>query len=197
MAAPRRYRQLYLILTLLVWASIIIAKSIIIANLQKVNENCPFRETQGKGAALGRRRISETDRAFRAEVARKLREVTRTRGLSQTEAAHQLGITRQAFSQYVLEKSTPQGTILARACAKWGIVLRFRDTEFSAGAFGAQETKTGPEVLQMDLFREPQVFENRHLVVTLERSKKATLQVTIRMKQASLPVPPTRRAVGR
>lgn len=135
---------------------------------------------------VGRRRISEADRAFRTEVARKFREATKARGLNQTEAAKELNITRQAFSQYLLEKTTPQGEILARACAKWDITLRYRDADFTRGAFGAHETKAEAEVLQMDLFREAQVFENTHLIVKIERSQKATLQVTIKMKKAGL-----------
>lgn len=140
---------------------------------------------------MGRRRISDADRRFRAEVARKFREAMKAHGLkNQTEAARDLNITRQAISQYLLEKATPQAEILARACAKWNLTLRYRSAEFTRGAFGAHETKTEPEVLQMDLFREPQVFENTHLVVTVERSQKATLQVTIKMKKTSIPQAP-------
>jgi hypothetical protein len=47
----------------------------------------------------------------------------------------ELSITKQAFSQYFREKATPQGDILARAFAKWGITPRYRDTEFTRGAF--------------------------------------------------------------
>ena len=105
------------------------------------------------------------------------------RGLNQTQAARELSITKQALSQYLREKVTPQGDILARACAKWGITLRYRDTEFTTGAFGSAEARAPSDVLQLDLFREPQVFENQHFVLTVARSHKSTLQVTIKMKQ--------------
>jgi transcriptional regulator with XRE-family HTH domain len=133
---------------------------------------------------MGRRRIADADRAFRTEVARKFRAAMQTRRLNQAAAARELNVTRQALSQYLLEKTTPQGEILARACAKWGIRLLYRTAEFGRGAFAPEEGKSRPEVFQMDLFREPQVFENANLVVTLERSQRATLQVTIRMKKA-------------
>jgi len=108
------------------------------------------------------------------------------RGLNQTEAARELRITKQALSQYLREKATPQGEILARACARWGITLRYRDTQLTQGAFGPTETRTPAEVLQLDLFKEPQVFENPNLIVTIARSHRATLQVTIRMKEAAI-----------
>jgi transcriptional regulator with XRE-family HTH domain len=161
--------------------------TIIIATTPNVNDNCS--PVTREGEPMGRRRISETDRTFRTEVARKFREAMKARGLNQTQAAKELNITRQAVSQYLLEKTTPQGEILARVCARWDLSLRYRATEFKRGAFGAQETTTEPEVLQMDLFREPQVFENAHLIVTVQRSQKAALQVTIRMKKAGLTVP--------
>jgi transcriptional regulator with XRE-family HTH domain len=106
--------------------------------------------------------------------------------MNQTQAAQELSITKQALSQYLREKATPQGDILARACAKWGITLRYRDTEFTRGAFGSAEARAATDMLQLDLFREPQVFENQHLVLTVARSQKLTLQVTIKMKQATL-----------
>lgn len=135
---------------------------------------------------MGRRRTSDADRAFRTEVARRFRSAMQKRGLNQTQAATELSITKQALSQYLREKVTPQGDILARACAKWGITLRYRDTEFTRGAFGSAEARAPSDVLQLDLFREPQVFENQHFVLTVARSHKSTLQVTIKMKQAIL-----------
>jgi len=137
-------------------------------------------------ADVGRRRISDADRTFRTEVARRFRSAMQKRGLNQTEAARELGVTKQALSQYLREKTTPQGEILARACAHWGITLRYRDAQFTHGAFGSAEAPAASDMLQLDLFSEPQVFENQHLVLTLARSRKSTLQVTIRMKQATL-----------
>lgn len=136
---------------------------------------------------MGRRRISEADRLFRQDVAKQFRGAMEKRRLNQTEAARELAITKQALSQYLREKSTPQGEILARACARWGITVRYRDTQFGQGAFEAIRTQTTSEVLQLDLLREPQVFENAHLVVTLARSHKSTLQLTIKVKQSTIP----------
>jgi hypothetical protein len=64
--------------------------------------------------------------------------------------------------------------------------LRYRDAEFTRSAFGSAEARAPSDVLQLDLFREAQVFENQHFVLTVARSHKSTLQVTIKMKQAIL-----------
>ncbi len=135
---------------------------------------------------MGRRRVSEADRLFRRDIAAQFRAAMAERRLNQTDAARELAITKQALSQYLREKSTPQGDILARACAKWGITVRYRDTEFQLGALGAVRTRTTPEALQLDLFREPQVLENEHIVVSVARSQRSTLQVTIKMKQGTV-----------
>lgn len=138
---------------------------------------------------MGRRRVSAADRLFRRDIANQLRAAMKNRGLNQTAAARELAITKQALSQYLREKSTPQGEILARACAKWRIAVRYRDTKFKLGALEAVRTRTTPEALQLDLFREPQVLENAHIVVSVARAHKSTLQVTIKMKQVTVPAP--------
>ncbi len=132
---------------------------------------------------MGRRRLSKADYEFRREIADKFQAAMTRLGLNQTQAAEELNVKKQTISQYINEKATPQAEILARACAKWGITIKYRDTEFRSGAFGAKRSKRDAEVVQMDLFREPQVFENTRMIVTVARSKKSTLQFTIRIKE--------------
>jgi len=133
---------------------------------------------------MGRRRISPDDKLFRLEVSQKLKAAMREHDLTESDVARELGISRQAVNQYVNAKSTPQGDILARACAKWGIRLRFRGAEFSGKAFGAAFVRSEPDVLQMGLFKDPVRLGNDDVEVVLERSRKSTLRVTIRMKKA-------------
>jgi transcriptional regulator with XRE-family HTH domain len=149
---------------------------------------------------VGRRRISEDDVAFRTEIAQQFRAAMKAHNLrTQTEAARELDITRQAFSQYLRKKTTPQAEILARACARWNLTLKYRTATFKRGAFGVNEVKTELDVLQLDLFREPQVFENADLVVSVERAQRSALQITIKMKKAALrrPLPKARAATNR
>jgi len=129
------------------------------------------------------------DLRFRAEVAEKLRAECDNRGLSQAEAAKELGVTRAAFHQYLKGKATPQAAILARACIKWNLKLRYRDQEFGAQAFASglePDGGNGRPGFQLALFDEPQRFENEQVIVVLKRSHASSLQVTIQMKKADL-----------
>jgi transcriptional regulator with XRE-family HTH domain len=138
---------------------------------------------------MGRRRISEAELTFRDEVAQGFDRARKDRGLNQTEAARELGVTRQAFSQYILRKTTPQSEILARACTRWNLKLRYRGHEFGAPAF-AQTRKQAERTdsFQLGLFDRPQRVENDQLVVILERADRGTLQVTIKMKMKKAPL---------
>lgn len=143
---------------------------------------------------MGRPRTSAADREFRSEVAKKLRQVMKDRNLTEADAARQLKISRQAFNKYVREEATPHGEILARACALWDVTLKYRGADFTGNAFIATPTKAQPEVLQMDLFAEPLKVENKHVLVTIQRSQKQTLQVTIQVKKADLSSRPKKAA---
>src|SRR5262245_31732634 len=116
---------------------------------------------------MGRRRLTAEDLKFRAEVATKLDQARKALGLNQTEAATELGVTRQAFSQYVRKRATPQAAILARAATKWSLTLSYRGQEFAPAAFGRDVSPTTTETdgLQMELFDRPQFAQNKHLVV--------------------------------
>ena len=82
---------------------------------------------------------------------------------------------------------------MARAGTVWGLTFNYAGSEFGKGAFAAREPEAAdPELLQMNLFDRPQTFENDQLIVILERAHKSMLQVTINMKQASLPKKPPR-----
>lgn len=150
---------------------------------------------------MGRRRLTASELRFRAEVAEKFRTECESRGLSQTQAAEELDVTRAAFHQYVKGKATPQAAILARACIRWNLKLRYRDQEFGAQAFSAEtaspeKLQHAESGLQLALFDEPQRFENDHLVVVLKRSHASTLQVTIHMKKADMSPSEKVRRVG-
>lgn len=135
---------------------------------------------------MGRRKINESDLAFRKEIAGKLSSAMKQRNLNQTAAAIELGISKQALSQYLREKATPQGEILAGVCAKWNITLQYRGTKFGHAAFGAKARDGKPDVFQMELFEEPQVFENERVIVKIAKTSKATLQVTVHVKKPSI-----------
>jgi transcriptional regulator with XRE-family HTH domain len=139
---------------------------------------------------LGRRKISDDDRRFRGDIADLLGKQMKKRNLNQTEAAKELGITKQALSQYLLEKVTPQAEILAHICAKWDVTIPYKGKEFGRKAFRVEERLEKPEIAQMDLFKEPQRVENDRVVVILSRSKQATLEISIQLKEANTGMKP-------
>jgi transcriptional regulator with XRE-family HTH domain len=137
---------------------------------------------------VGRRRLTDSDLEFRAEIARKFDQARKDRDLNQSAAARALGITRQAFSQYLLRKATPQATVLARACTIWNLKLRYRGQEFTNAAFAKVDAAPSVDAsaFQIELFDRPQHIENNRFLVILERAARSTLQVTIKMKKSTL-----------
>jgi transcriptional regulator with XRE-family HTH domain len=110
-------------------------------------------------------------------------------GITQSEAARQIGVSRQAFNQYISRKATPQAATLARACKKWGLTLEAEGMKLGAGSFGPVQANTdASQQLQLTgLFDEPQICLNENLIVRVEKSASALLQVTIRMRKAEPP----------
>lgn len=166
--------------------------SIFIDHCLSVNQNCSVWERTVARKSRGRPTLSDIAKAFRSEVAEQFLQVVHRRNLTRSQAAYELGVTRQAFHKYVRGESTPQAAVLARACTLWDLRLNYAGAEFGKGAFAAPESKAAadPELLQMNLFDRPQIFENDQLIVVLERAHKSILQVTIKMKRASLPQKP-------
>ena len=139
---------------------------------------------------MGRSKASDTEREFRAEIAAKFAAAMKQQGFkTQSAAARALGVKRQSFSQYLAGNTTPQAEVLARAVTLWKLKLRVGNHEFTHRAFTRHTTddvKATAEPFQLALFDQPQRFENKHVVVMLEHSQEATLQVTIRMKKTGL-----------
>jgi transcriptional regulator with XRE-family HTH domain len=129
------------------------------------------------------------DPLFRAEVTRRLREKMKDlgkAGVSEAAAARQLGVTPQAFNQYLKGKATPKAHILARACTLWGVRLSYKGKEFAGDAFDAPEGKQdGQRPAQLSLFAEPQELHSRNLKLRVEAGKSASLNVSLEIKFAS------------
>jgi hypothetical protein len=114
--------------------------------------------------------------------------------LSVKEAANLLGVSRQAFHQYLSAKATPHPETIARAMDLWNIEPSYKGEKIARGALGGSE---GPErsdrqpaqLSFVSLFDVPQECHNDNLVVTVQRSRDSTLHVTIKMKKADGPAP--------
>lgn len=126
-----------------------------------------------------------SDPKFRAEVAKKFRQVMKERGWSQARAARELGVKRQAFHQYVRGATTPRADVLARACINWGITLGYRGHVFGKEAFDTTSTPPDVKPVQLNLFDDPQVLRNRHVEVKIGSKGTDSLELLVNIRFAS------------
>jgi transcriptional regulator with XRE-family HTH domain len=129
------------------------------------------------------------DPEFRAEVAKRIRAKVRELrkdGVSEAAAARQLGVSPQAFNQYVRGLATPKSHILARACTLWGLKFSYKTKDFGAEAFTAPETEREErKSAQLSLFDDPQELTNKNLKLKVQAGKSTTLNVSLEIRFAS------------
>jgi transcriptional regulator with XRE-family HTH domain len=129
------------------------------------------------------------DPAFRAEVSQRLRNKMkdfRKKGISEAAAARQLGVTPQAFNQYLKGRSTPKAHILARACTMWGLRVDYKGKEFTSDAFVVSAEKQETQYpVQLSLFSEPQELHNQNLNLKVSAGKANVLNVSLQIRFAS------------
>lgn len=148
----------------------------------------------------GRPALSGDAKWFREEVARQLRAVVDSRRLSVKDAAAALGVSRQAFHQYLSAKATPHPETIARAMDLWNLELSYKGEKIARGALGRDtpaERELQPAQLSLlSLFDVPQECHNDNLVITVQASRESTLHVTIKMKKAEIPAPSGARSIA-
>lgn len=147
----------------------------------------------------GRPKLTADAETFRKEVARQLKLAISSRDLKVSTAAAQLGVSRQAFYQYLSARATPHPETIARAMDLWNIEPVYKGERIARGALGVGEPRLEPAPTQLSLvslFGAPQVCQNENVVVTMRSSHDSTLQVTIRMKKADGPVGDSALKVG-
>jgi len=146
---------------------------------------------------VGRPKLTPAAKEFREETARRFKAAKDDRGLTVTEAALALGVSRQSFHQYLAALATPHPETIARAMDLWGIKLLHKGEEISRGSFvGGDRRVESPRPSQLSLlslFDVPQECTNDNLVVVVKRTHDSTLQVTIKMKKTEGMAPQSRR----
>src|SRR5687767_936339 len=120
----------------------------------------------------GRPKLTADAKTFREEIARQLRAATDSRGLSVKEAANALGVSRQAFHQYISATATPHPEVIARAMNLWNIEPNYKGEKIARGALSGSKNKrlSDPPLTQLSLlslFDVPQECHNENLVVTV------------------------------
>lgn len=148
---------------------------------------------------VGRPKLTPDARDFREEIARQLKAAQDSRGLTVSQAAAALAVSRQSFHQYLAALATPHPETLARAMDLWGIKPLYKGQEISRGAFvGAEQRVEAPSPSQLSMlnvFEVPQECHNDNLVIVVKRSRDSMLQVTIKMKKME-GLPPRRTRDG-
>lgn len=138
----------------------------------------------------GRPRLGADAERFREEIARQLRAAITSRNLKVKAAADALGVSRQAFYQYLSASATPHPETIARAMDLWNIEPSYKGEKIARGALGDREPNAEPSPTQLslvNLFDVPQECHNENLIVTVQSSRNSTLHVTIKMKKADGP----------
>jgi transcriptional regulator with XRE-family HTH domain len=119
---------------------------------------------------------------LKREVAAKFQEALQRHGLTKTQAALSLGISRQMLHQYL----TGNSATLSRACHAWGISLSYKGLEFDQRAFrplGAHPLREVP--VQLSLFDALDSLRDGNLDVKVLRKSKAGLELRVCIKFAS------------
>src|SRR5438046_2393471 len=130
----------------------------------------------------GRPRLTADAEKFREEIARQLRTAISSRNLKVRAAAEALGVSRQAFYQYLAATATPHPETIARAMDLWNIELSYKGEKIVRGALGdpkRQADRSPTQLSLANLFDVPQECHNENLVVTLQSSRRSVLHVTI------------------
>jgi hypothetical protein len=136
----------------------------------------------------GRPKLTADARNFREEIARQLKAAIDSRRLTVKGAADALGVSRQAFHQYLSARATPHPETIARAMDLWHIEPSYKGQKIARGALGDRRARSHPPPTQLsllNLFDVPQECHNENLVVTVQWSSTSMLHVTIKMKKAT------------
>jgi transcriptional regulator with XRE-family HTH domain len=122
---------------------------------------------------------------LRASVASELKRILHERGLTVTEAAKSLEISRQALYNYLNELSTPRARVLSKAMELWGLEIRVGQTVFNSDSFEKATparpvpVSTRPE--QLDLWRQLDAINEDNLRIGVKRVGK-TLRVSVQIE---------------
>jgi transcriptional regulator with XRE-family HTH domain len=125
-------------------------------------------------------KLTENTAALRADFAARLSKAIS--GISKTEAAEKLGITRQMLNRYLKAKSTPGGEVIKRACENWKLTLSIRGFEFKAGAFDAPARSTAAKSSQLSLLELLEKLRNDQLEAKIVGREGDSFTLKLRIK---------------
>ena len=126
-------------------------------------------------------KLTENTAALRTDFAARLSKAIS--GISKSEAAEKLGISRQMLNRYLKGQSTPGGEVIKRACENWKLTLSIRGFEFKAGAFDAPtRRRTVAKSGQLSLLELLEKLRNDQLEAKIVGREGDSFYVKLRIK---------------
>ena len=131
--------------------------------------------------------ISRSESLLRAEIARALTTAIGSNRGSQSAAAKQIGISRQALNLYIQQKATPSSENLRRMCKILRLSLNVEEATLDAPSFTQKTPSKTP--IQTSLFDALSDVGDQQLDVKVlrKRAQSLDLQVTIDFQPVTLP----------
>ena len=131
--------------------------------------------------------ISRSESLLRAEIARALTTAIGSNRGSQSAAAKQIGISRQALNLYIQQKATPSSENLRRMCKILRLSLNVEGATLDAPSFTQKTPSKTP--IQTSLFDALSDVGDQQLDVKVlrKRAQSLDLQVTIDFQPVTLP----------
>jgi transcriptional regulator with XRE-family HTH domain len=125
------------------------------------------------------------NQSFYAEVAQKFHQAIRDHGITKSEAARVLGISRETLYKYLNAHHAPKSAVLRKACSAWGITLSYRGLEFDSSAFAQPAKLSVNKEKQLSLFKVLESINDQSLEVTVIRKTRKTIELKVSVKFAS------------
>lgn len=118
------------------------------------------------------------------DFARTLNQARRERGLSVTDAAGVLGITRQMLHLYLsCSGHQPRWRVIGRACRAWDVSFVAQGKRWDKSAFGTERPPaTVPEAVQLLLPEAIERLENASFEVEILKKEPSCIRVELRVK---------------
>ena len=134
-------------------------------------------------AFMSIRRKIFTDGEYR-DFVHTLDQARRNRGLSVTDAARVLGITRQTMHLYLsCSGHQPRWRVIERACRAWDVSFIAQGKRWDKGAFGREHPATAPEAVQLLLLPEAiERLENADFEVEILKKEPSRIYLELRVK---------------
>src|ERR1019366_4897746 len=131
--------------------------------------------------------ISRSESLLRAEIARALTTAIGSNRGSQSAAAKQIGISRQALNLYIQQKATPSSENLRRMCKILRLSLNVEEATLDAPSFTQKTPSKTP--IQTSLFDALSDVGDQQIDVKVlrKRAQSLDLQVTIDFQPVTLP----------